>query len=78
MRVPILHLVFLLEEVLADHVLQFIVRPAAVRVSALAEPGLSLEGAVLKLRCDFASKLRLINSLEEYLFNFTFGREDYF
>ncbi len=57
MRIPILHLVLLLKEVLANHVFQLIVRPAAVRVAALAKLRLRLKGTVLELRSDLANKL---------------------
>jgi hypothetical protein len=56
-RIPILHLVLLLKEVLANHVFQLIVRPAAVRVAALAKLRLRLKGTVLELRSDLANKL---------------------
>jgi len=76
-RIPILHLIFLLQEILAYNVLQLVVRPAAVGIPSLSEPRLRFEGAILKLTCDFPNKLRFVDSLEKYLLNLSFGRDHY-
>lgn len=78
MSVPVLHLVLLLQEVFANHVLELFIGPASVGVAALSESFFGFESTVLKFCLDFACKFRFINPLEQYFLNLAFRRENDF